>query len=225
MNRQRFTICLILFGCGLLACADGPPAVCHVGPASETQLRVSRYARDLVPRRVLIVTGKNHQDRLPEQTMFAESLADHLRRSSFPVIVSRDCICEHHSPLRLGKFDEREVLRLAKQHQADTILYAEVPSIDGYAPMRVQGSVLMVNAGEAISVLSVISTVDLKRISAKTHYLAFARQGQEASFEETFLHEPATLINFTAREVCRALMQTWTDSPETTTSGRRGTLR
>lgn len=224
MLYQRMLFGVIAF-VGLMSAARSGPPVCHVAPAAQTQLRVSQYAGDLLPRRILIVTGKNLQDRLREQSLFAESLADHLRRSAFEVIVSRECLCQHRWPLTLGRFEERDILHAAKQHRADTILYAEVTSIDAYDPMRVQASILLVNVDEAVSVLSQTSTLDLQRSAAKQQFLAFVRGAQDGSFGETFLHSPAKLIDFTAREMARTLLQTWTEPPTTENKASGSTLR
>ncbi|MEL6108256.1 MAG: hypothetical protein AAFU85_19695 [Planctomycetota bacterium] len=224
MYHQRLLLGVVTF-VGLTSAVRSEPPVCHVAPAAQTQLRVSRHVGQLLPRRILIVTGKNLQDRLREQTLFAEALADHLRRSAFQVIVSQDCLCKHRWPLSLGRFDEREVLRAAKEHRADTILYAEVSSIEAYDPMRVQGSILLVNVDEAVSVLSETSTVDLQRGAAKRAFLAFARGAEQDSFGETFLHSPAKLIDFTAREMARTLLQTWTEPPTDNSDPSGGTLR
>ena len=224
MRSQRTLLVIALFCLPSVCCRaeEHVAPVCYVGPASQTQLRVSRHAKPLLPRRVLIVTGKNRQDRLHEQTLFAESLADHLRRSAFEVIVARDCVCEHRSPIRVGRFNENAILRVGKRHHADTVLYAEVTSIDAYDPMRVQATVALINVREAVSVVTAITTVDLHRAAAKRHYLSFARGHDGKAFEETFLHEPATLIDFTAHDLAKTLLQQWTEPPAKAESAKSG---
>jgi len=67
---------------------------------------ISRHIASLKPRRLVIVTPDNRQDRLHEHDSFSQAIATYLRDTGeFEVIVAREKICENKIPMRSGTFN------------------------------------------------------------------------------------------------------------------------
>ena len=156
----------------------------------------------------MIITTANRQDRLKEQDRFANSLASQLRASSqYDVVVSRERVCIEKLPMRRGKFDEHDVLAASREYNADTVLYCDVQQISAYEPMRIQTSVLLISAYEAISLVSTTSTLDLKHSATRTRYDTFSQQHCETS--TIHLNSPSQFIDFAASEFATGLKSIW----------------
>ncbi|NND95822.1 MAG: hypothetical protein HKN47_00665, partial [Pirellulaceae bacterium] len=137
---------------------------------------VSSHCGYLKPKRVVVVMTHDRQHRLREQTHFAESLTKFLQRENcFEVVLCRQAICQDELPLRKGTFDEHELLALARQFNADAVLYAEVMQLSAYEPMSGQLSVSLVSVSESVALLSAISTIDLRDAVTRNDYLNYSR--------------------------------------------------
>ena len=202
-----FTIAAVAFSCAP-AMAQLPCQGQCVPPGCQ-QVLVSRHCNALKPGRIVIVVANNRQGRMSEQDLFAEALAKHLRKcSQFSLVVSSEHICQNKLPMRRGVFDEAELLELSRTYQADTVLYCELSQLTAFQPMRFQMSVLMVNVGEAVALVSASCTFDLR--DAKTYKAFTAFAGDESKpITEAFQHSPATFIDYASTRVARTLLSVW----------------
>jgi hypothetical protein len=213
MNNSSILATVLL--CGSLA---GGHFVVAAEPASTShqaapQYLISHHCDYLKPRRIVIVTTNNRQDRLKEQDQFAESLSRHLRASHpFDCVLSRDKICASKLPMRQGRFDERQLLALSRDHNADAVLYCDLQQISAYEPMQLQASTLLVHVPEAIALVSATSTFDLRQQGTRGKYATFALQQCHDPVSDTYLSSPSLFIDYAASEVAAGLIAIWSRS-------------
>jgi hypothetical protein len=209
-NSSILAMALLLCGAlqsGHFAVADEPAGCSH---QATPQHLISHHCDYLKPRRIVIVTTNNRQDRLKEQDRFAESLSRYLRASQpFDCVISRDKICASKLPMRQGKFDEWKLLALSRDHNADAVLYCDLQQISAYEPMHLQASTLLVHVPQAIALVSATSTFDLRQPGTRRNYAAFALQQCHHPVSDTYLSSPSLFIDYAASEVAAGLIAIW----------------
>ena len=172
-------------------------------------LAVSEHCNYLKPRRIVIVTAKNREDRLDEQSLLAELLAKHLA-GPFSTVVSRESVCADDLPMRKGVFDERELVQLKRAYQADAVLYCEIQRLVAYEPMQLEASLLLVDINQAVSLLSLHTKFDVRQIATRLSYANFATPtGQPSVLSETHVHSPSTFIEFAALQLSQQMCAAW----------------
>lgn len=170
---------------------------------------VSGYAAGLRPRRIVIVTTQDRQDRFKEQDLLADTLAKHLRLGQrFDVVVSRKRICRHELPMQRGAFDEHELLELSRTYHADAVLYCEVEEFSGYQPMQLQFSMLLVHIGEAVTLASATASLDLRRAQTNHEYALFARYECHPC-ESMYLYSPTLFIDYASAKLAQGVLNIW----------------
>lgn len=178
-------------------------------PEADDTYLVSKYSVNLKPRRIVIVTTNNRQDRLREQDMFAKALSAKLRKCGlqFETVISPDKVCRDKLPTRRGRFDEVELVALSHNYNADAVLYCELEIISAYNPMQMETSLLLVNVGEAIAIVSANHEFDLNRPDTYEAYSNFALQSPDHS--QNLMNSPSKLINYAASTVVDSLASVW----------------
>lgn len=187
---------------------------CEHGTASNAAaltplpMRVSPLAQQLQPNRVLIVAPLDRQDRLKEQRELMRYLATHLRSTMHVDVV--ECpqrVCEDMFPIRTGQFDERKLVALGRQFLVDTVLYCNVESIDAYCPMNLELQFLLVNVGQAVSIVSGTGHFDLAdKATQNVFYQSF---GADPEVDTTLKNSPTRLIEFSTSRVAGDLTRLW----------------
>ncbi len=207
---NKFGLAIIL--CAWCGCGWGeePIELCLESLEIPQQCLVSSHCAYLQPRRIVIVTTNNRQDRLPEQDLFSKSLAKHLRQGQrFDVVIRREKMCRDKLPMRRGVFDEQELLELSGASNADAVLFCELEQISAYEPMQLQMSMLLVHVGEAVSLVSATTTVDLRDPSTQQAYVTVAGQNCDPFAVETHLNSPSLFIDFAAGLCANGLLSIW----------------
>lgn len=210
IKLNSFVVAFVLLTGVLCARSARPAEPAYAPESTPTQQLVSSHCSYLRPRRIVIVMTENRQDRLQEQDRFAQSLAVQLRANhQFEVVIGRERVCLNKLPMRRGKFDEHDVLAVSREYNADTVLYCDLHHVAAYAPMRLQASMLLVNAGEAISLVSRTSTFDLSNVATLQQYANFAYQQCAESVANAHLYSPTQFIDFAAGEFALGLTTIW----------------
>lgn len=155
----------------------------------------SSYCNQFVPRRIVIVPAANRLDRLKEQDLFAQSLANSLV-GHVEVVLSRHYACGESSPLRTGQYDEQALLDLSKEFSADAVLYCDVEKLSWQAPMRMQVSLLLIHVGEAIALVSGTESIDLSHSQPSMGYHGFAIPQSKNAILDMRQNSPRTFIRY-----------------------------
>lgn len=177
---------------------------------------ISRHIASLKPRRLVIVTPDNRQDRLHEHDSFSLALATYLRDTGeFEVIVAREKICENKVPMRSGTFNERDLLKYSRLYRADSILYLDITNMSGYEPMRMNMSFALVSIREAIALVSGTLNVDLRSSLVYQEYTNRTIQSSDHHSIDTHPHTPTRFLDFGAFKTATSLAAVWQTPPET----------
>lgn len=159
--------------------------------------KYSSYCGSLSPTRVVIVTAANRMDRLHEQEVFAEAMASSLGRF-VDVVRAEQVICDGVSPLKSGRFDEHQLLRLKHELDADAVLYCDVQQLSAYAPLRIQVSMLLVHIDEAVALVAGTAMLDTKDSQVAEAYRTFSVGKSPNEFLDVHDHSPRDFIRFSA---------------------------
>ncbi len=171
---------------------------------------VSRYCELLKPRRIVVVTTKNRQDNLKEQDLFATSLAVALNRcGTFDVVVGTERVTRNQSPLRTGTFDDYVLLKLAQKHGADCVLYCEIDPFCVYDPMQAGVSMLLIHAGEAVSLVMAKDFYDLRNEKLRKASQAKVNQADSSPALNVAAHSPSDFIDFAANRFSVGILSVW----------------
>ena len=213
MQQFNYRIALACITC--LVAFTGARAQEHSGPcviwdALPSTHHVSRHCETLTPRRIVIVTSQNRQDRLREQDIFASSLATHLSRSGkFEVVVGDTPIRRDNLPMRSGTFDEHHLLRLAKKYGVDSVLYCDVQQISGYDPMQADVAMLLVDVNDSVALVSAKSSYDLRDAIVASAYQRYSRACAAHSVLDVNRHTPKQFLDFVANHFAGAVLSVW----------------
>ncbi len=171
-------------------------------------IRVSPLHAQLRPNRVLIVRSLDRMDRLKEQQILVDRLANHLRRQSlFDVVECKDCICDATNPIRTALFDERKLLDYASTYGVDSVLYCRVQSIDAYRPMNIELQFVLINIDQAVPAASGALTFDLADPLTEQVFINTFSYGDVHAVAA--LASPSRLIDFAAARLAAEFKSLW----------------
>lgn len=171
-------------------------------------IRVSPLYRQLRPNRILIVRSLDREDRLKEQQVLVERLANHLRRESlFDIVECKDCICDASNPIRTALFDERKLLHYANTYGVDSVLYCTVQSIDAYRPMNVELQFVLISIDQSVAVASGTLSFDLADPITEQIFINTFNYGD--LFATAAQSSPSRLIDFAAAHLAAELKSLW----------------
>ncbi len=171
---------------------------------------ISKYATALHPRRIVVLTAPNRQDRLKEHDLYAEAIATHLRSSRLcDVVLSNDRICAEQMPMRTGQFDERELLKIGRRYNADCVLYCLINSISAYDPMQMNASFLLISIDEAVALCSGTTNIDLRAPGAYHAYANAVLQSSDSFSIAVHPHMPSRMLDWAGFQVAQGISGIW----------------
>lgn len=171
---------------------------------------VSQHCSLLSPRRIVLVTSPNRQDRLKEQDLFVKYLANHLSRGpKLEIVVASEKICQDHLPMRTGTFDELHLLKLSRKYKADCVLFCDLNQLSAYHPMQAELSMLLVHVPESVALILAKSTYDLRDAETENGYMQFVRQALPDSALNVDHHTPTAFIDYTANQFASGILTVW----------------
>ena len=153
------------------------------------------YAK-LKPRRAVIVTPHNRNALFPEQTRFAEALAVALRRKGvMEAVVAAPTKCSINA-IQSGRFDERQLVRVAAEYNADAVLYCDVTNFSAYAPLSASVSLSLVDARESVVLLSTDGGWDLRSPDDAHQFRSLLIQSGDQAEVEMKFNSPSEFMTF-----------------------------
>lgn len=170
--------------------------------------RTSPLAQQYKPKRILVVTTLDRQDRLKEQATLVRRITSELRlKGGVDTVESTDRMCEDFFPIRTGTFDEHRLVDLGKKYRVDSILYCNVESIDAYRPMRMEVQFLLVNVEESVALVSGSRLYDLGDANTLKQFFEFMNADPDVG--QTLPSSPTRLIDFGASRLAGDLTSLW----------------
>lgn len=181
----------------------------------DCQLLGGQKLREYWPRRVaLIESGQNKGHYDQNQIMIAELATQFRDRQFFDVVSPCDQrLFGHPDNLVHGKFEEREVVGIARQYNADTLALVRVNELRSHQPLRTSVTVAFINAAQTIVTGSVTGVWDLAKLETAAAFEEFvfgASHGVSNSINsqeavQIQLQSPRNLMRFVAADIAQAL--------------------
>jgi len=209
---------LILFslvGCqrfrlgGLRACF--PRHGSSVGQTDMTH--VKKFSSYVSPRfvqrppiRVALIPTNLSSGNYDASTKFLNALAGEIRLAGlFEVIQPRQFHCKTTvDEILMGRFDEREITRLARTYHCDAIMLVRMNQFQGHWPLKTGITAAMVDANESIVIFSVDGNWDTADPEIQQSYRWFVNQRTTdvpAPAREIYLQSPENLFAFVANQI------------------------
>lgn len=146
------------------------------------------------------------------EEMHASLAAELQRAGRFEIVAAtrEDEILRAQDVFLSGRFNEIELLRIAREYQADAVIFGNVTQYHPYSPPSVGLSLLMISPGEGVVVASLTGLWDMReKNTAEQAELEFA-QHQEYSRSlrgpERVLESPEVFQRFVSRQIAVSLV-------------------
>ena len=172
-------LCLLLEpGC----CSDNKPQPVTeaVTPAPFQQFIATNFDWSTVKRVALMPLANQSNFEHASEELQTNLAAELQRMGRFDVVVVplEDPAARARDVFQRGAFDELELLRIARVHDAQAVMFGMVTQYHPYAPPRVGLSLVMISPGEGVAIASADGLWDARELST-------ARQAQAYLQEKT----------------------------------------
>jgi len=180
-------------------------------PAPYQQFVAQNFDWSSVQRVVLMPLA--NQTAYPKVTeeLQANLAAELQRAGRFDIVVATrdDPGARAQDIFRGGQFDELELLRVAREYQAQAVLFANVTQYHPYAPPRVGMSLLLVSPAEGVAIASADGLWDAREtttaIQAQTFYKRSLNWPQSLMGADRILESPDVYQRFVCQQVASSL--------------------
>ena len=222
MERRRKKLCavvVLLFlalttfsGCHLLGTVEIPQQ-----DVKPELLRTFRWAAEPelahnFPRKVVILNSETMQSvpEIPKQ--FAIQLAAELKTQRlFDVVVPSNFQCRTTiDEISSGRFDAREIVQIALQHNADAVLVFRVNDFKSYQPMKSNITVALLDAREAVLSFAADGVWDLSDPATFENFdrfLQYRSGGTNQSYLQMQKQSPASFSTYIAMQIAEAMSE------------------
>lgn len=170
--RRRYVWGLLL--CLHLGCAHPPVQIAAPpDPAPFQQFLAPNFDWSSVKRVVLMPMANQTAFAHVSVEMQANLAAELQRAGRFDIVVAtqEDAGARAREVFSRGTFDELELLRIARDYDAQAVMFGNVTQYHAYAPPRIGLSLIMVSPAEGVAIASADGLWDARELST-------ARQAQ-----------------------------------------------
>ncbi len=163
-------------------------------------------------KRVVLMPMANQTAFAQASAEIQQNLAAELQRAGrFDVVMEtqEDSAARSRDVFTRGSFDELELLRIARQHDAQAILFGQVTQYHPYPPPRVGLSLIMISPGEGVAIASADGLWDARE--AETAHQAQAYLHQKLNWRQSLmgvdraLESPDVYQRFVCQQVATSL--------------------
>jgi hypothetical protein len=210
---MRSCVCILAlvlaveWGCAHKRTAVMMPAA----PAPYQQFVAQNFDWSSVQR--IVVMPLANQTAFPKVTdeLQANLAAELQRAGRFDIVVATrdDPGARAQDIFRGGQFDELELLRVAREYQAQAVLFANVTQYHPYAPPRVGMSLLLVSPAEGVAIASAEGLWDARETTTALQAQAFYKQSlnwpQSLMGADRILESPDVYQRFVCQQMASSL--------------------
>lgn len=182
-----------------------PPIPASPNYGTPANILISQYFHQLKPRRIVIVAPVSQTRLMPEQSTFADSLAQSFRQVGFAeAVLAPACECDT-AAIRKGKFDMQQLVDLSQNYSADAVLYCDVVSFSSYSPLQASVSMTLVDASESIAIMAIDGNWDLRNSETQSSYMNYLYSNSaDSDFQRGIkFQSPSEFLNFVSLDVAR----------------------
>lgn len=163
-------------------------------------------------KRVVLMPMANQTAFAQASAELQQNLAAELQRAGrFDVVMEteEDSTARSRDVFARGSFDELELLRIAREHDAQAILFGLVTQYHPYPPPRVGLSLIMISPGEGVAIASADGLWDARE--AETAHQAQAYLHQKLNWRQSLmgvdraLESPDVYQRFVCQQVAMSL--------------------
>ena len=183
---------------------------------NDCQLLNRRQLKGNWPQRVALIESGQNSGRYDENGLMITELANQFRSRNFFDVVSP---CDQRlfgNPDNLvrGKFEEREVVAISRQYNADTLAIVRVNELRAQQPMRVSVTVAFIDSAETITSAAVTGVWDLANSQTAAAFESFVFEKGNTAVNlaiskealEIQLRSPQNLLRFVADDIAQAMV-------------------
>ncbi len=186
------------------------PAFTHV-VAPYQRFVAQNFDWSSVQRVVVMPLGNQTAYPRVGQELQANLAAELQRAGRFDIVVATrdDPGARSQDVFRSGEFNEIELLRIAREYQAQAVLFANVTQYHPYAPPRIGVSLLLVSPAEGIVIASTDGLWDAREAStsaqAQVHFKQTQSWPQSLMGSERVLESPDVFQRFVCEQIAVSL--------------------
>lgn len=196
----------------LLGCAHDRPAESLSAAAPFQQYLDPRVDWSSIQRVVLMPMSNQTAYPKVSEEMQTNLAAELQRAGRFDIVVAtrEDSGARARDIFTNGQFDEVELLRVAREYQAQAVLFGQVTQYHPYNPPRIGLSLLMVHPGEGVVIATSDGLWDARESGTATQ--AKQLYGQSLSWPQNMLssdrvlESPDVYQRFVSQQVASSLM-------------------
>ncbi len=164
------------------------------------------------PRRVLILESGQTPGQYQETQNLITEFASQLRRTGIFEVVAPpgERLFVHSDNILQGQFDEREIARLSRQYNADSIALVRINEFRAYSPMRASVTMAIVDSNDSVATFAIDGTWDTTRPATQSEFRRYVCTSCNlpANSDETqsiYLQSPTRLLAFVGSQMIDAL--------------------
>ena len=168
-----------------------------------TNYFLSAHYNQLRPRRVVVVSRQSQDATFRGRDVLAEALSVQLRNAGVvEAIVGGTEVQYEINAVRMGRFDEHELVRLSQKYRADAVLYCDLVSMSAYPPLNASVHFVMVDARESIVLLALDASWDTRDPAVTQAFKSYTCKGtgQDDFSSDIYDKSPTEFLNFVAME-------------------------
>ena len=156
----------------------------------------------------MVASGRSNGSYRTHQKIITELAAQIRGQAQFEIVAPRDRYLQGHSDNILeGKFEEAELVRIAREFNADAVLLIKVNEFRPSPPMRANLSIAILDANESVVAFGMSSVWDLANMNTKQAFEQFLYNTSSGSANEGNLHlqSPNQLFRFIGSQVADSI--------------------
>lgn len=160
--------------------------------------------------RVVMVIPKSRENSYEVQSRFAETMSKTLSRIGVFEVILQPGICEiGMDSIRNGTFDERQLVALARRHNADGVLFCETTTFSPYEPLHLGCALTLVDTRETIVTLHTNGVWDasLENVRSKFYQEVCRIHKCKAHAAGAYFRSPTEFMNFVAHDLTKFLQE------------------
>jgi hypothetical protein len=142
---------------------------------------------------------------MPEQSTFADALAQSFRQVGFAdAVLAPSCRCDTEA-IRKGTFDLQQLVDLSQDYSADAVLYCDVVSFSSYSPLQASVSMTLVDASESIAIMAIDGNWDLRNASTQNAYMNYLYGNPtDSDFQRGIKYQsPSEFLHYVSLDLAR----------------------
>ena len=209
---MRSCVCILALVLAIgWGCAHKQTAVVPPLPAPYQQFVAQNFDWSSVQRIVLMPLANQTAYPKVSDELQANLAAELQRAGRFDIVVATrdDPGARAQDVFRGGQFDELELLRVAREYQAQAVLFVNVTQYHPYAPPRVGMSLLLVSPAEGVAIASADGLWDAREtttaLQAQTFYKQSLNWPQTLMGADRILESPDVYQRFVCQQVAASL--------------------